>query len=135
VLLAPVALVVTIFLGAIAVDRSALFVARRSLSDEAAAAANDSVSAAFDTDAFTRTGAIRIDPGAADVAARASIAAQRHGDAGQVSIAVSVATRLGLSGVVIPTVTVTLRTRAPGIFLRGTTEITATASAEPSVAA
>ncbi|MGE0307697.1 MAG: hypothetical protein AB7Q27_18270, partial [Acidimicrobiia bacterium] len=61
-ILAPVAVVIIIFLSAIAIDATAMFLTRQKLSDVAAAAANDAAGAGLDAVAFTHNGELRLDP-------------------------------------------------------------------------
>jgi Flp pilus assembly protein TadG len=129
VLLAPLAVVIVVFLGSISVDSTALFLTRRSLSDAAAAAANDAASAGFDADRYAETGEITIDGARAARVARASVAAHTGQLPADVTVAVHVHTVDG-----DPTVRVTLTATAAGVVLRRGTLVTATASAHPVVA-
>ena len=126
-LLGPVAVLIVIFLGAIAVDGTALFMARRSLSDAAAEAANDAASAAFDADSFARTGVVTINQDRARQIVRESLALQH----GQIPTGTSVGVIFEqTSDPARPVVVhVTLTATDSGVFLRHSTTISATASA------
>jgi uncharacterized membrane protein len=128
VILAPLAVVIVLFLGSISVDSTALFLTRRSLSDAAAAAANDAASAGFDADRFASTGEVALDAARAARVARASVNAQRGQLPPDVVVSVQVRTVDGN-----PTVHVTLTATSSGVVLRRSTPITATASAHPIV--
>jgi len=123
-ILAPVAVVIIVFLSAIAIDASAMFLTRRTLSDVAAAAANDAAGAGLDADAFTHDGELRLDPSRARVAALASIEAQRGQLPDDIEIDVRVENADGA-----PSVIVRITGRAPHIFLPGAETISASASA------
>ena len=129
VILAPLAVVIVVFLGSIAVDSTALFLTRRSLSDAAAAAANDAASAGFDADRFATTGEVTIDAARAARVARASVAAQGRQLPDDVAIQVRTTTVDGE-----PVVEVTLTATATGVVLRRDTTLHATASAHAVVA-
>lgn len=76
-MLMPAAVLVTMILGAIAVDSARLFLAQRELGDAAAAAANDVATAALDEGSFYRSGgALRLDPVRAGQVASAAVAAR-----------------------------------------------------------
>ena len=126
-ILAPVAVVIVVFLGAIVIDASALFLTRQTLSDVAAAAANDGAGAGLDAQAFTTTGQLRLDPAVARAAALATIAAQR----GQLpaDIAVDVEVLNPNDAGTPPSVVVHITGRASHVFLPGDEPVTATASA------
>ena len=79
----PVAVLVVVMLGAMAVDAAALFGAQRSLAGVAAAAANDAVARSVDAEAFYRQGQIELDSGR--VAQTVSRACARRADDGLVS--------------------------------------------------
>ena len=128
-ILAPVAVVIIVFLSAIAIDAAALFLTRHALSDVAAAAANDAAGAGLDADAFTRDGSLRIDPIRARTAALASIDAQHSQLPDDIDIDVRIVN--AGSGDDTPSVVVRITGRAPHIFLPGTEPISASASASP----
>lgn len=73
-MLMPVAVLIVILLGAIAVDRALLFGAQRDLVATAQAAANDGVAAGVDVGALRRGDATAIDRAAIDQAVRAAAA-------------------------------------------------------------
>jgi Flp pilus assembly protein TadG len=76
-LLMPVAMLIFVILGAICVDFAVVFLAKRELSNAAAAAANDAATRALDLDTFYGQEAItKIDPVAAQQVASASVAAK-----------------------------------------------------------
>jgi hypothetical protein len=127
-ILAPVAVVIVVFLGAIVIDASALFLTRETLSDAAAAAANDGVSAGLDAHAFTSTGHLRLDPVSARRAALASIAAQRGQLPADITVDVDVVNPGDAA--TPPSVVVHITGRAPHVFLPGEEPVSATASAQ-----
>lgn len=73
-MLMPVAVLIIILLGAIAVDRALLFGAQRDLVATAQAAANDGVAAGVDVGALRRGDATAIDRAAIDRAVRTAVA-------------------------------------------------------------
>ena len=109
--LVPAGTLVLILLGAIAVDLSVVFSAKRDLLDAAASVANDAAGAGVDPDSIRAGLAPRLDPVAVEVVAVRSLDAQRiHGlDVG--------ATRIE-TDVDAGTVTVHLEADAPHIFGR-----------------
>ena len=74
-LLYPAAIMVVLVLGAIAVDLSAVHLAKRQVLDLAASAANDAVTAGLDQATFRSTGEYVIDPVLAAEAAARTVAA------------------------------------------------------------
>lgn len=128
-ILAPVAVVIIVFLSAIAIDATAMFLTRQTLSDVAAAAANDAAGAGLDTVAFTHDGELRLDPIRARAAAFASIDAQRGQLPDDIEIDVQI-TNPG-SPDSSPSVVVRITGHAPHIFLPGSEPIRASASASP----
>lgn len=71
-MLAPALVLVVIVLGAIAVDLSLVYTARRSAYRSLSAAADDAA-AMIDSDEFQRTGDVRVDPEAATRVVRAHL--------------------------------------------------------------
>lgn len=129
VLLVPAGVLVLVVLASIALDAAIVFAAQRQLADAAGAAANDTVTAALDADAFYGCGAIRLDTAAVDRTARASLAA-RTSDIAPGSADV----RTGTTPDGRPTVTVrltgTVRTVfRPALGARATETVTASATA------
>jgi hypothetical protein len=129
-ILGPVAVLIVVFLGAIAVDTTGLYLTRRSLADVAAAAANDLATAALDVGAFTATGTVRLDPDRARVLAARELAIHRGQVPTDTTIAIDIVPAAGGDP---PEITVTLRATAPGVLLPGNTTITAQASAHPQL--
>lgn len=79
-ILVPATVLVLLVLGAIAVDSSVAYLARRQLADFTASAADRAAAAALDKPAFYSSGQLRIDPNAAQlVVAAAESAARRDG--------------------------------------------------------
>jgi len=74
-MLLPAAVLVMVVLGALVVDQAHIFLAQRQLASAAQAAATDAVSQ-LDSAAFYRTGAVALDPTAADRVAVGSVADQ-----------------------------------------------------------
>lgn len=110
--LMPVAALVFVVLGALALDATVVFMAERELAGAAAAAANDAVAAAIDEEEFYASGCVLVVPGEALAVVRRSLAAKRLDDAGLRMAEPEVAVTDGT------TVTVTLRGRAPHVFAR-----------------
>lgn len=127
--LMPVAALVFVILGALALDATVLFMAERELAGAAAAAANDAVTAAIDEEAFYATGCVAVAPDEAADVVRRSVAAKRLGDGG---IDLSPPDVEVVDG---SRVTVTLRGRAPHVFTKAlpggpaSTAVAATATA------
>lgn len=130
-ILMPVAALIFVILGSLAVDATALFLAERELAGAAAAAANDAATRALDLDLFYGTGCVALDEGlAVDVVGR-SLAAKRLGQAG-LRLAAPEVEAGGRE------VSVTLTAAAPHIFTKAipgapdsaTVSATATATAE-----
>lgn len=126
-LLFPAAVLIVLVLGAIAVDLSAVHLAKRQVLDLASSAANDAVTAGLDQDRFRTTGEYVIDPGLAAAAVDRTVAANEPD--GRTTV---------LSVVVGPgpgQVTVELRAPADPVFARAlpggprTTEVTGSATA------
>ncbi|MEX2659117.1 MAG: hypothetical protein WD232_05435 [Acidimicrobiales bacterium] len=109
-ILMPVAALIFIILGALAVDATVLFLAERELAGAAAAAANDAATRAIDQEIFYADGSIVLDPGLAFEVAAASVAAKRLGESGFAVDPPDVQVTGG------DRVTVTLTGRAPYIF-------------------
>lgn len=76
-ILMPVAALIFIILGALAVDATVLFLAERELAGAAAAAANDAATRAIDQDIFYADGRIVVDEVLAAKVAAASVAAKQ----------------------------------------------------------
>ena len=74
--LVPAGFLVLIILAALAVDSAVSYLGQEQLHDSLSAAANDAVTAALNGTSFYRSGAITIDPAAAERAVCASVAAQ-----------------------------------------------------------
>lgn len=74
-LLFPAAVLVVLVLGAIAVDLSAVHLAKREVLDLAASAANDAVTAGLDQGRFRTTGEYVIDPALATAAVERAVTA------------------------------------------------------------
>jgi hypothetical protein len=74
--LVPAAFLVLILLAALAVDNAVAYQARQQLHDALVAAANDSVTAGLDQNAFYSGGAVVLDPASVDAAACTAIRAQ-----------------------------------------------------------
>ncbi len=74
-ILVPVAVLILMMLGSLALDSAVVFLGQRQLSAAAANAATDAASAISD-DAFYGRGQIVIDPGVASEVARASVSSQ-----------------------------------------------------------
>jgi hypothetical protein len=75
--LVPAAVLVSVLLGAIAVDSAVTFAAQRDLRSAALAAANDAATAGVDLDAYHETGAYTLSPGLVRRAVDTSLAASR----------------------------------------------------------
>ena len=75
-ILMPVAALIVVILGALAVDATVLFLAERELAGAAAAAANDAATRAIDLDVFYAEGRVTLDEGLAREVATASVAAK-----------------------------------------------------------
>ena len=133
-ILMPVAALVFVILGSLAVDATALFLAERELAGAAAAAANDAATRAIDLDLFYEAGCLSLDEDLAEEIVRRSLTAKRLGEG------------LRLAAPEIRTggreVSVTLTAAAPHIFTKAmpgapdeaTVRATATATAEGSPA-
>ncbi len=106
-LLLPVAVLVFLILGALAVDFTSAWSAERELSGAAAAAANDAVSRSIDLDHLYATGEVRLLPEVAVAVAEQSVAG-----AGLDRLEARI-TAVQVSGV---TVRVTVRGRAHYLF-------------------
>ncbi len=76
-ILMPVAALIFIILGALAIDATVLFLAERELAGAAAAAANDAATRAIDQDVFYRDGSISLDEGLAAEVVATSVAAKQ----------------------------------------------------------
>lgn len=126
--LMPVAVLIFVVLGALAVDATVLFLGERELAGAAAGAANDAATRAIDRESFYARGVVVLDPHLAVEVATTSVAAKR----------------LGANGYEVETpevvvdgdrVTVTVRGRAPHLFGRAlagmgaSTPVSATATA------
>lgn len=74
-LLFPAAVLIVLVLGAIAVDLSAVHLAKRQVLDLAASAANDAVTAGLDQGRFRATGEYVIDPDLAAIAVDRAVTA------------------------------------------------------------
>lgn len=107
----PVAALIFIILGALAVDATVVFLAERELAGAAAAAANDAASRALDDGAFYDDGAVRVDPVVAREVVVSSVAAKRLGDNGFVVDPPVVEVRGAL-------ITVTITGHAPHLFAK-----------------
>jgi Flp pilus assembly protein TadG len=127
--LMPVAALIFVILGALALDATVVFLAERELAGAAAAAANDAVTRGIDEDEFYRSGCVVVLPGAAAEVVRTSVAAKRL-DRTTLSLA---APQVDVTGGAA--VTVTLRGVAPRIFVKAlpgaasTAPVSATATA------
>ena len=108
-ILMPVAALIFVVLGSLAVDATVLFLAERELAGAAAGAANDAATRAIDIELFYGAGCLQLDEVQAGQVVAASVAAKRLGEAGL---------ELEALGVVIRgrEVTVTLTGRAPHVF-------------------
>jgi len=109
-LLMPVAVLIVLLLGAIAVDLSAVRLAHRDLIDVAASGANDAATAGLDPTAFRRTGTYAIDLGRAYAALDRSIE-HRH-------LAQSVTHRSITAGPGPDEITVELEMTVPAFFAK-----------------
>lgn len=127
-ILMPVAALVFVVLGSLAVDATVLFLAERELAGAAAAAANDAATQAIDLELFYGIGCLQLDEAHAGQVVAGSVAAKRLGQAGVQLDAPAVVTR-GRE------VTVTLTGRAPHVFSKAlpgapdTAPVSATATA------
>jgi Flp pilus assembly protein TadG len=110
--LMPVAALIFVILGALALDAPVVFMAERELAGAAAAAANDAVTRGIDRDEFYRSGCVVVLPGAAQDVARRSVAAKELERSGLSMTVPEVDVRGGSA------VTVTLRGTAPHVFTR-----------------
>lgn len=130
-ILMPVAALIFIILGSLAVDATVLFLAERELANAAAAAANDAATRAIDLDLFYERGCIALDPELAEEVVGTSVAAKQLGQDG-FELALPEVETQGRE------VTVTLIGQAPYIFSKAlpgapeeaTVSATATAVAE-----
>ncbi len=61
-LLAPIAMMIVVILGAVTLEVAAMHLHQRQLNDLADSLANDAATVGFDVDAFRQTGEVRIDP-------------------------------------------------------------------------
>jgi hypothetical protein len=126
-LLFPAAVLIVLVLGAIAVDLSAVHLAKREVLDLAASAANDAVTAGLDQATFRATGEYLIDPTLATAAAERTVAA---GDPSGATTMVAITLGPGPDQV-----TVELSTSAQPVFARalpghpGATTVTGEATA------
>ena len=75
-MLLPAAVLIFLVLGALCVDYGAAYVAKRELTDAAAAAASDAATRALDLDLLYATGEVRLVPALAQEVARGSVAAK-----------------------------------------------------------
>jgi Flp pilus assembly protein TadG len=75
-MLMPAAVLVFLVLGALCVDFGSVYVAKRELSNAAAAAANDAATKAIDIDLYYATGKVRLLPDRAREVAEQSVAAK-----------------------------------------------------------
>ncbi len=73
-LLAPIGLIIVIFLGGTTLEVGAMHLRQRQLDDLADSIANDAATVGFDIDTFRETGELSIDPGAANTVVGGSIA-------------------------------------------------------------
>jgi hypothetical protein len=81
-ILMPVAALIFVVLGSLAVDATVLFLAERELAGTAAGAANDAATQAIDIELFYDAGCLRLDEARAGQVVAGSVAAKRLGDAG-----------------------------------------------------
>ena len=129
--LMPVAALIFVILGSLAVDATALFLAERELAGAAAAAANDAATRAVDLDLFYEAGCLALDQALAEDVVGRSLAAKRLGQAG-LQLAAPEVSAGGRE------VRVTLTAAAPHLFTKAipgapdtaTVSATATATAE-----
>ena len=127
-ILMPVAALIFIILGSLAVDATVLFLAERELAGAAAAAANDAATRAIDLDLFYERGCISLVQDLAEDVVETSVAAKQLGQAG-LELAPPEVDAVGRE------VTVTLSGEAPHIFTKAlpgapdTAAVSATASA------
>lgn len=75
-MLLPAAVLIFLVLGALCVDYGGIYLAKRELTDAAAAAASDAATRALDLDLLYSTGEVRLVPTLADEVARRSLAAK-----------------------------------------------------------
>ena len=75
-MLLPAAVLIFLVLGALCVDYGAVYVAKRELTDAAAAAASDAATRALDVDLLYSTGELRLVPALVDEVVRSSLAAK-----------------------------------------------------------
>ncbi len=73
-LLAPIGLIIVVFLGGVTLEVGAMHLRQRQLDDLADSIANDAATVGFDIDAFRSTGELSIDAGAANSVVDTSIA-------------------------------------------------------------
>ncbi|MHB8295883.1 MAG: pilus assembly protein TadG-related protein [Acidimicrobiales bacterium] len=104
--LVPVAVLIVMVLGAIAVDSAQVYLGQRQLSDAAAAAAHDAAGA-ISSSAFYGTGTVMLDPARATAVADQATAAEHLGTGVQLAAPVTVAVSgdqvcVSLTGVVLP---------------------------------
>lgn len=111
-ILMPVAALIFVILGALAVDATVVLLAERELAGAAAAAANDAAARALDQDAFYADGSIVLDPRLAAEVVAASVAAKQLDRSG---IRLDPPDVRVLAG---DQVTVVLSGRAPHLFAR-----------------
>lgn len=110
--LMPVAALVFVILGALALDATVLFLAERELAGAAAAAANDAAALAIDEEVFYADGTVVLDPAVAQVVAEASVASKQLGQHG-FEVAPPAVSVVGGDSVVV-----TLTGRAPHLFAK-----------------
>lgn len=130
-ILMPVAALIFVILGSLAVDATVVFLAERELANAAAAAANDAATRAIDLDVFYARGCIELVEELAEDVVAASVASKQLGQDDFVLGPTAVDAR-GRE------VTVTLTGQAPHIFSKAlpgapdaaTVSATATATAE-----
>jgi len=108
-ILMPVAALVFVILGSLAVDATVLFLAERELAGAAAAAANDAATRAIDLDQFYERGCLALDDDLAAEVVDRSVASKRLGQAG-IQLASPEVVARGRE------VTVTLTGQAPHVF-------------------
>jgi Flp pilus assembly protein TadG len=89
-ILIPALVLVLLVLGAIAVDASVAYLARRQLDDFTASAADRAAASAFDKASFYGSGDVRIDPTAAEAVVAQEESAAVRGGLDIVSVTVSV---------------------------------------------
>jgi hypothetical protein len=89
-ILIPAIVLVMLVLGAIAVDASVAYLARRQLADFTASAADRAAASALDKPSFYGSGEVRVDPAVAQAVVAAAESAATHGGLDITSVTVSV---------------------------------------------